>query len=123
MNVPFFDAGVCGIPMTGHVGSINKDSGAESAAVVFDAAIPVGTKLVNVIAIPSEDLDGGTTISVGDGVTETAYVDGETLTAGKAAVKDQGLKDVTSEKVGVKVSAAITAGSVDVFATIIRLTA
>ena len=120
MNVNFFDTGVCGLPITGHIGSVNKDSKA-STAVTFEKAMPVGTKLVNVIAVASEDMAGATKVTVGDGNTENAYADGLDVTAGNVAVKDAGYKGVTSGTVKIKVDTDITAGSIDVYATVIRL--
>ena len=121
MNVDFFDTGTCGIALTGHIGTVNKDSKADEKAVVFEKALPVGTKLVSVLAIPTEDMKGATKVTVGSGSTEDAYAKDVALTAGKAVVSDAGYKDITSGTVQIKVDAAISAGAVDVFATVIRL--
>lgn len=121
MNVSFFDTGICGVPITGHVGSVNKDSKAEQSAAVFEAAMPVGTRLVNVIAVASEDMAGATKVTVGDGNTENAYANELEVTAGQAAVEEGSYKAVSSGTVKVKVDAEITAGSVDIFATVLRL--
>lgn len=121
MNVPFFDTGVCGINITGHIGTLNKDSKADEAAVVFDGALPIGARLVNLTVIPSADVEGGASVTVGDGVNKKAYADAAAITAGEVAVEDTKLKELTSGKVTVKLGAALTAGTVDIFATIIRL--
>ena len=121
MNVDFFDTGTCGIALTGHIGTVNKDSKADEKAVVFEKALPVGAKLVSVLAIPTEDMKGATKVTVGSGSTEDAYAKDVALTAGKAVVSDAGYKDITSGTVQIKVDAAISAGAVDVFATVIRL--
>lgn len=64
---------------------------------------------------------GATKVTVGDGNTENAYANELAVTAGQAAVEEGSYKAVSSGTVKVKVDAAITAGSVDIFATVLRL--
>ena len=118
MNVDFFDPGICGIAMTGHIGTLKKD---DENVVVFDKALPVGTKLINLIAVASSDMTGPTDVSVGDGTTEEAYGKAESIAKGKTVVVDGGFKDIAAERVGLKPDSKLTAGSIDVYATVIRL--
>ena len=83
--------------------------------------MPTGTKLVNVITVASEDMIGATKVTVGDGNTEDAYAHELEVTAGQVAVKDTKYKNVLSGTVKIKVDNEITAGSIDVYATVIRL--
>ncbi len=119
MNVNFFDEGICGVAISGHIGSLNKDSAENS--VVVKKAMPTGVKLINIIAVASSDMKGATKVSVGDGANSTSYVSDIEVNAGGTVVKDTALKDVTSGTVTIKADQAITAGSIDVFATIVRL--
>lgn len=120
MNIPFYDDGICGIALTGHIGTLKKDDDKE---IVFDNALPIGTRLINLIAIASGDMAGAESISVGDGATEEKYGSITGLSAGKATVTDGKLADIAAGTVGLKPNTKITEGSVDVYATVIRLEA
>ena len=123
MNADFFNPGACGIQISGCIGSLNKDNAKGDGAVTFEKAIPAGTKLVNVITVSSDDMKGATKVTVGSGAKEDAYASEATATAGKAVVTEADYVDVTSGTVTLKADQAITEGTVDVFATIIRLNA
>lgn len=121
MNVDFFDPGVCGIPLTGHIGSLNKDNAKDTNAITFEKAIPTGTKLVNIITVSSADMAGAATVTVGNSAQEDVYSSECTATAGKTVVTDAKYADVTSGTIKLKVDTAVSAGTIDVFATVIRL--
>ncbi len=122
MNVAFYDTGICGIPITGFIGKIDKGSKADKEAVELVNSLPYGTRLVNVTTIVSEDFEGSATLDLGNIKSGTAYASALALKAGEATVTDTKLAEITADKVTAKLSAAITAGTVNVFATIIRLT-
>lgn len=123
MNAEFFNPGACGIQISGCIGSLNKENAKDTEAITFEKAIPAGTKLVNIITVASADMAGATKVTVGSGAKEDAYASEATVTAGKTVVTDAKYVDVTSGTIKLKVDEAITKGTVDVFATIIRLTA
>ncbi len=122
MNAQFFDPGVCGLPITGHICRLNKENAKDTTAVTVEKALPAGTKLVNIITVASDDLAGGTSVTVGSGAAEDAYASEAKVTKGKTEVTDGKYVNVTSGTAKIKVGAGITEGTVDVFATVIRLT-
>ena len=121
MFTDFFDTGVCGIPQTAHVGTITKDTEQATDGVVLDKEIPAGFRLVNIVAFASSDEAGATTVTIGDGTTDNAYVDGGSVTKGKGLTTDLALATPVDGKVKVKVDSAVTTGSIDIFVTAVKL--
>ena len=118
MNVNFFDPGACGLLVTGHIGTLDKDSETE---VTFEKALPVGTRMVYLIAIASDDMEGAATITAGDGATENLYADGSGIEKGKGKVATPDLPLIANDQIKVKLDNKITKGTVKLYATVIRL--
>lgn len=121
MKVDFFDPGVCGLMVTGHIGTLTKDTKGATEGVVFENALPVGTRMVYLAAICSDDLEGGTSVTAGDGTTEDIYAKEHAIEKGKGGAAHPDLPLITSGTVKVKLGAEITKGTVDIYATVIRL--
>lgn len=121
MNADFFNPGACGIMISGHIGSLNKENAKSAEAITFEKAIPAGTKLVNIITVASADMKGATKVTVGNGAKEDAYAKDAAVTAGKTTVTESDYVDVTAGTIKLKPDEAVTEGTIDVFATIIRL--
>ena len=121
MFTDFFDEGICGIPQVAHLGTINKDSKEATKGFALEKQLPAGFLLMNVIAVASADMAGASNVTVGDATTEDAYGSALEVSKGKSKVNDLGLTAPKSAIVKVKTDAAISAGSIDIFATAIRL--
>lgn len=118
MNVNFFDPGACGLLVTGYIGTMDKDSETE---VTFEKALPVGARMVYLIAIPSDDMEGAGTVSAGDGATENLYADGHVIEKGKGGAAHPALPLIANDQIKVKLDSKITKGTVKLYATVIRL--
>lgn len=121
MNASFFDPGTCGLMVTGHIGTVYKDSKAHETAVEFENALPVGSRLIYIGAIPSTDAAGGTSFSVGTSGDDTSYVSSENLSGTTPVVATVPFPLIATPKVSIKLGAELTAGSIDFYATVIRL--
>lgn len=121
MKVDFFDPGVCGLMVSGHIGTITKDTKKQTEGITFENALPVGARMVYLVAICSSDLEGGTTITAGDGATDNLYANAHAITQGKGGAAHPDLPLIKSGTVTVKLGANVTAGTIDLYATVIRL--
>lgn len=121
MKADFFDPGVCGLMVTGHIGTITKDTKKATEGITFENALPVGARMVYLVAICSDDLEGGTSVTAGDGVTEDIYAKSHAIEKGKGGASHPDLPLIKSGTVKVKLGAEVTKGSIDLYATVIRV--
>ena len=122
MKANFYDPGVCGLMTTGYIGSLNKDTKQQTEGVVFENALPVGTRLVYLLAISSDDMTGATKLTAGDGgEQEDVYAKDLDVAQGAGNAGHPALPLIKEGTIKVKVDSEVTEGSIDIYATVIRL--
>lgn len=122
MKANFYNPGACGLMQAGYIGTLGKNTQQQTEGVVFENALPVGTRLVYLLAICSDDMTGPTTITAGDGgEKEDVYAKTHAITQGEGSAATPPLPLIKNGTVKVKVDAAVTEGTVDIYAVVIRL--
>lgn len=123
MKCGFFDTGVCGIMTTGYIGTIDSKTEEATSGVTFENALPVGTRVVYLAAICSDDMEGATNITAGTADQEDLYASAHAISKGKGGAAHPDLPLVKDGTIKAKVDSAVTTGTVDIYATVIRLEA
>lgn len=123
MKASFFEPGACGLMTTGYIGTFDKESHKDSqtTGVTFKNALPVGTRMVYLVAICSDDMAGAKTVTAGDGATENIYANAHAVTKGKGGAAHPDLPLIKTGDITIKVDTAVSAGKIDFYATVVRL--
>lgn len=122
MNVTFFDPGSCGVYTTGHIAHLDKNTKTADAPLVLENVFPKGAYLIDFIVKSSDDMAGPSTIGIGINEKDPKEYGSATATQGQIVKTEvEGFKQAIGSTVRVKADSDVTEGTVDVFATIIRL--
>lgn len=123
MKASFFEPGACGLMTTGYIGTFDKESykDKQTSGVTFKNALPVGTRMVYLVAICSDDMEGANTVTAGDGTTNNIYADAHTVEKNKGGAAHPDLPLIKTGDITIKVDSAVSKGKIDFYATVVRL--
>ena len=122
MKASFFEPGACGLMTSGYIGTFDKNTQNQTDGVTFENALPVGARMVYLVAICSDDMTGATKITAGDGgANEDIYAKDHAITKGKGGAAHPDLPLIKSGTIKVKVDQNVTEGKIDIYATVVRL--
>lgn len=122
MNVTFFDPGSCGVYTTGVIAHLDKNTKTADAPLEIKDILPKGAYLINFLTKSSDDMAGPSSIGIGIDEKDPKEYGTATATQGQIVeTKVEGFKQAIGSTIRVKADTDVTEGTVDVFATIIRL--
>ena len=122
MKANFFDPGICGLMTSGYIGTFDKNTKSQTEGVTFENALPVGARMVYLIAICSDDMTGAATVTAGDGGSkEDVYAKAHAIKQGEGGASHPAMPIIKDGTIKIKVDSAVTEGTIDFYATVIRL--
>lgn len=121
MKASFFEPGACGLMTTGYIGTFDKETQNQTEGVTFKGVLPVGARMVYLVAICSDDMGGATTITAGDGAKADIYANKHAVAKGKGGAAHPDLPLIKNGDITIKAEAQVSAGKIDFYATVIRL--
>lgn len=121
MKASFFEPGACGLMTTGYIGTFDKETQNQTEGVTFKGVLPVGARMVCLVAICSDDMEGATTITAGDGAKADIYANKHAVAKGKGGAAHPDLPLIKNGDITIKAEAQVSAGKIDFYATVIRL--